>query len=107
MKETITTGILLNKAGIAGVILGLVSTAYIFLSMGISAISSPVLNTLLTIVVWTVKFVLCIWLMMYFMKRLAGSYDGVTNSSTFKFGAVTAGCSALIYAAASLANVTI
>ena len=107
MKENITTGILLNKAGIAGIVLGLISTAYIFISMGIASITSPVLNTLLTLVVWTVKFVLCIWLMMFFMKKLARSYDGVTNSTTFKFGTAIAACSALIFAAASLANVTI
>lgn len=107
MKENITTGILLNKAGIAGIVLGLVSTAYIFISTGITSITSPVLNTLLTILLWTVKFVLCIWLMMFFMKRLAKSYDNVTNSTTFKFGTTVAACSALIFAAASLANVTI
>ena len=107
MKENITTGILLNKAGIAGIVLGLVSTAYIFISTGIASITSPVLNTLLTIMLWTVKFVLCIWLMIFFMKRLAKSYDNVTNSTTFKFGTTVAACSALIFAAASLANVTI
>ena len=106
MKENITTGILLNKAGIAGIVLGLVSTAYIFISTGIASITSPVLNTLLTILLWTVKFVLCIWLMIFFMKRLAKSYDNVTNSTTFKFGTTVAACSALIFAAASLANVT-
>lgn len=107
MKENITTGILLNKAGIAGIVLGLVSTAYIFISTGIASITSPVLNTLLTILLWTVKFVLCIWLMIFFMKRLAKSYGNVTNSTTFKFGTTVAACSALIFAAASLANVTI
>ena len=107
MKENITTGILLNKAGIAGIVLGLVSTAYIFISTGIASITSPVLNTLLTILLWTVKFVLCIWLMIFFMKRLAKSYDNVRNSTTFKFGTTVAACSALIFAAASLANVTI
>lgn len=107
MKENITTGILLNKAGIAGIVLGLVSTTYIFISTGIASITSPVLNTLLTILLWTVKFVLCIWLMIFFMKRLAKSYDNVTNSTTFKFGTTVAACSALIFAAASLANVTI
>ena len=107
MKENITTGILLNKAGIAGIVLGLVSTAYIFISTGIASITSPVLNTLLTILLWTVKFVLCIWLMIFFMKSLAKSYDNVTNSTTFKFGTTVAACSALIFAAASLANVTI
>ena len=107
MKENITTGILLNKAGIAGIVLGLVSTAYIFISTGIASITCPVLNTLLTILLWTVKFVLCIWLMIFFMKRLAKSYDNVTNSTTFKFGTTVAACSALIFAAASLANVTI
>ena len=45
--------------------------------------------------------------MIFFMKRLAKSYDNVTNSTTFKFGTTVAACSALIFAAASLANVTI
>lgn len=107
MKENITTGILLNRAGLAGIVLGLVSTSYLFLSMWMSSLSSPVLITALTILAWTVKFVLCIWLMMFYMQRLASTYKGVTNSTTFKFGVATAACSSLIYAGAALANVTI
>lgn len=104
MKETVTGRILWNNAGKAGAVLGLVSAAFMFISQAMAGTGSPVVSTALNILLWTVKFVGCIWLMRFFMLRLCLRYDGVTNSVTMKYGAAIAFLSALIYSAFLLAN---
>lgn len=95
-----------EEASKAGLALGLVSTAYLFITTFLSgAEMSPFLNMTISFLLWAVKFTACIWLMMKFMRRFAGRNAGADNSSTFRFGVITALLSALIYAAASFANV--
>ena len=69
MKENLTKGILWNRAATAGVALGLVSSAYLYLTQSLSGASS-VWMTILNFLLWGIKFAGCIWLMMFFMKRL-------------------------------------
>ena len=96
-----------EDAGRAGLALGLVSTAYLFLNQFISGLeTSSILITILSTILWAVKFGGCIWLMMYFMKRLVRNNPEVTNSTTFRFGMLTAALSALVYAAATFANIS-
>ena len=59
-----------NSAGKAGLLLGLLSSVYLFInqwttSAGISGFPGVLLN----IVLWCAKFGGCIMLMMYFMKK--------------------------------------
>ena len=58
----------------------------------------------LSAILWIAKFVGCIWLMMFFMKKLVKDYPEADNSTTFRFGALTGILSALIYAAVLFAN---
>jgi hypothetical protein len=104
MKEAISGKIIWNNAMKAGIILGLVSITYMFLGIPIGKISPGFLSTALVTVLWIVKFVLCIWLMAYFMKRLVSDYDGVTNSHTFKYGIAIALLSAFVYSTISMFN---
>ena len=95
-----------HNAGIAGLALGGVSTVYMFgtqlmTQAGMSGFLLMAFNTLL----WIAKFGGCIWLMMYFMKKFAAENTEVENSDTFKFGMASALLSALIFSAASFANV--
>ncbi len=106
MKENLTKGILWNRAATAGVALGLVSSAYLYLTQSLSGASS-VWMTILNFLLWGIKFAGCIWLMMFFMKRLVSKYNVVDNRATFRFGAITALCSSLIFSAFALANVLI
>ena len=96
-----------EDAGRAGLVLGLISTAYLFLNQFISGLeTSSILITILSTILWAVKFGGCIWLMMYFMKRLVRQNPEADNSTTFRFGMLTAALSALVYAAATFANIS-
>ena len=95
-----------NGAAKAGLALGGVSAAYLFISQFIGTIEIPsFVNVLLTMILWAVKFGGCIWLMMFFMKKFAATSDKVTNSMTRRFGMLAALLSALVYAAVSFANI--
>ena len=94
-----------HNAGIAGLALGGVSTVYMFgtqlmTQAGMSGFLLMAFNTLL----WIAKFGGCIWLMMYFMKKYAAENPEADNSATFRFGMASALLSALIFSAASFAN---
>lgn len=96
-----------EDAGKAGLVLGLVSTAYLFLNQFLSDLQMPsLLSMVLGTIIWAVKFGGCIWLMMHFMKRLVRQNPEADNSTTFRFGMMTAALSALVYAAASFANIS-
>ena len=93
-----------NSAAKAGLALGLVSSAYLFVNQWVASLSTPVISGLLSFVLWAVKFGGCIWLMMFFMKKFVAENQDAVNSDTFRFGVVTALLSAFVYAAFSFAN---
>ena len=97
-----------NMAGTAGLVLGAVSTAYMFATqyLGTAEISA-ILVSILTLVFWGLKFGGCIWIMTFFMKRFALQNPDADNKTIFRMGALTALLSALVFAGASLANVTL
>ena len=64
------------------------------------------LTMTLSTILWAAKFGGCIWLMILFMKRLVRQNPKADNSTTFRFGMLTAALSALVYAAASFANIS-
>ncbi len=106
MEQNVIQKNMWNTAAKAGLILGLFTTAFLFISqmLGQTEISA-FLSTLLTLLLWVAKFVGCIALMMFFMKKFAAENEGVTNSNTFRMGVTTALLSALVYSAFAFANV--
>ncbi len=95
-----------NGAAIAGLALGGVSTVYMFATQLMGNTEIPVfLNMLLGGLLWICKFGGCIWLMMFFMKKFAAENKEADNRETRRFGVIAALLSAVIYAAASFANV--
>lgn len=107
MGQKISRNMMWNNAGMAGVVFGLISAAYLFINQFLSGLESSVLITIVNFILWAAKFAGCIFLMKFFMKRLVSRYYGIDNGTTFRFGMITAFCSALIYAAICLANVLI
>jgi len=110
MKESINTNIILNEAAKAGAVLGLVSTAYMFLTQILStAVEGKAMATFavsaISLILWAVKLWGCLFLMKFFMEKLVKDFESVTNSHTFKFGVFVALFSSLLYSACSLANV--
>lgn len=98
MKDEITNGANWNEAAKAGLYFGAISSAYVGLSELIPMIDGAVLQGFLKTFCWAGKLALCIWLMVFLMKRLVGKFSGVTNADTFRFGARTSLLSALIVA---------
>jgi len=93
-----------NAAGGAGLVLGLVSVIF-FAANPLVAKLPPVIAAVINAVLWLAKFVGCILLMQFFMKRFAAASSEVTNSDTFKFGLAVAMFSSLLYSASYLGYV--
>ena len=92
-----------NTAAKAGLVLGLIPTAYMFITMWIAG-NPGFLGTVLSMILWIAKFVGCIWVMRFFMKQYAAAHPEIGNKDTFNFGMATALLSALVYSAAAFAN---
>ena len=95
-----------DTAAKAGLVLGAVSTAYMFISQFLgTAQMSGFFGTLAGFVLWGAKFGGCIWLMMFFMKKFSAENEAADNSATFRLGVLASLLSALIFAAANFANI--
>ena len=97
-----------NDAGKAGLVLGGVSAAYFAVELLGSGLQ-PGMGTALfaagKFVLWIVKFVGCILLMKFFMKKFAAANPEATSNDCFRMGAATALLSALLYSALYLGYV--
>ncbi|MBE6232586.1 MAG: DUF4199 domain-containing protein [Bacteroidales bacterium] len=94
-----------NSAAACGLVLGLVSTAYMFATQLLSTSHIPAfISTILNFLLWGIKFGGCIWLMKFFMNKFAKEYSEADNRTVFRMGLLTALLSAIVYAAASFFN---
>ena len=93
-----------NTAAEAGLVLGLISAAYMFLTQWIASAPSAV-SVILSMILWAGKFGGCIWMMVFYMKRHTANHPEITNKDTFNLGMATALLSAVVYSAAAFANV--
>lgn len=66
-----------------------------------------VLLSILGIALWVAKLVGCVYLMKYFMQKFAATDQDMDRSRLFRFGALAALLSALVYSAANLAYTTL
>ena len=105
MEQKALRKTLWEEAGKAGLALGAVSSAYLFMTQFIGNIEMPAVVTMLVnTVLWAAKFGGCIWLMMFFMKKFCKQHPSVGNGTTYRLGLAISVLSALVYAAASFAN---
>jgi hypothetical protein len=89
-----------EAAGYAGLALGLVSIAYMYINkaIGLSGMSAGM--TMLAITpLWIAKFAGSIFLMKFFMKRFFAAHPEANNKDIFRMGTVTALLSAFFYSA--------
>ena len=106
MEQKVIQRNMWNTAGKAGLALGFLSTAYLFITQWIGMAGMPAFpSMLINLLLWAVKFGGCIWLMLFFMKKFAADNPEADNSNTFKLGMAMALLSALVYSAFSFANV--
>ncbi len=110
MENRIPRKDLWDSAGKAGLVLGLVSCAYVIITFFLAKLSGSTgtafLVVLLNFLLWAAKFGGCIYLMKLFMTKYAAAHPGLDNSDTFRFGMVTALLSALVFSAFDMAFVT-
>lgn len=104
MQENIDKHIMWNDAAKGGLVLGLFSGLFIFVSPAVAKIGSGFLVLLLNAILWTVKFVGCIWLMRRFMLHFYTDHDDAGRQKTFTFGMLIALTSSIIVSGASLLN---
>ena len=110
--ESISGKAIWNEASKAGLIFGLISVAYNYISMYLNGLqgASFMINFLSNIggwILWVAKFVGIILLMRACMKRLTRKYDGVTNGDSFMLGVAISLLSSLIVAGFTLLNVSV
>lgn len=99
-----------NEGSVAGLIFGAISIAYMVISaytgkLGTGKPAIAALISVANVLLWAAKFFGCIFLMKALMRKFATVYPEASNSDTFRYGVVTALCSALLYAAAYLAYI--
>ena len=105
MEQKALRKTLWEDAGKAGLALGAVSAAYLFIVQFLAEVQlHAIVRMVADVSLWCAKFAGCIWLMMYFMKKFAKENPSVQNGTTFRFGMAASVLSALVYAAASFAN---
>ena len=106
MEQNTTRRQLVEEAAKAGLVLGLISTSYLFLTQFIGGLQIPSsIIIALNAILWTGKFGGCIWAMIIFMRKIVKMFPDADNSTTFRFGVLAAIFSSLVYAAASFANI--
>ena len=96
-----------NAAGVAGLALGAVSSAYLFASQFIAGnLSEAVLwQQVIAIALWAIKIIACVWLMRFFMAKFASENSLTDRKTIFRMGMATAFLSALMFSAIYLANI--
>jgi hypothetical protein len=104
MEQNIVRKEMWETAAKAGLVLGGVSIAYMFINQLIAG-TSGFMAALLSFVLWGAKFGGSIWLMAFFMKKHAAEHSEVDNKGTFHLGMAIALLSALVYSAAAFANI--
>ena len=104
MEQNLIRKDMWNTAAKAGLVLGLVSTGYMFINQ-LMASAPGFMTSILSLVLWAAKFGGCIWLMAFFMKKHVAAHPEVDNKGTFNLGMASSLLSALVYAAAAFANI--
>ncbi len=95
-----------NMAGKAGLVLGAVSAAYLFLTQWLAAAQIPALvTTLINMLLWVLKFGGCIYLMILYLRKFSSENPETERKDVFKGGMAIALLSALVYSAFSFANI--
>ncbi|MBO4465520.1 MAG: DUF4199 family protein [Bacteroidales bacterium] len=103
--EKIDSKIISGEAAKVALVFGAISGGYIFVGGAMSQPETSILVNILSVILWAGKLVGCILLMRYFMKKLMGSYEGVTRQNLLAYGTLIALFSAIITAACSYISV--
>ena len=95
-----------NTAGIAGLALGAVSSAYLLSGQFIAGDLTPATlwQQVLSLVLWGIKFSICIWIIKFSMTRFAIENGNADKKQIFKMGVAASLLSSLVFSGFYLAN---
>ena len=103
MKETIDNRTIWNNAAKTALVFAAVTIVCNLLKRGLAALNPPSFLLMLgSFVLWAAEFIGCIYLMIFFMKKLVRDYEGVINTDTYKYGRRIALLSAIVIASVSI-----
>ncbi len=107
MKQNKTRSQIWNAAAPAGLVLGGISSVYIFITQGLTLLTSipSYVSMPLGFLLWLAKFILCIYFMRFFMLKFVANNANATHKHIFRLGLIIALLSSALYAAISMANV--
>lgn len=102
-----------NCASKAGLVLGFVCVLYFILGILLGKVNSTstfalIATSAASFLLWLGKFLLCLWLLMFYMKSFANDgQEDIDRRSVFRFGALVSLLSALVYSGCYLAYVSL
>lgn len=99
MKESISSRLIWGEASKSALAFAAVTICCGLIKRGIAAWDPGTFVTaLLGAILWAGEFFGCIWLMMFFMRKLVRDFDGVMNTDTNRYGRRIALLSAIVIA---------
>ncbi len=94
-----------NEAAKYGLVLGLIPAAYLYFGhLQVALDMTGIWGSVIGFIVWAAKFIGCIKLMKYVMKKFASANPEASNSDIFKLGTLMAMFSALVFAVITVAD---
>lgn len=110
MKNTQSSKEMWSSASGEALVLGLIPVAYSLISMlagrmDPDSVVAKFISTVLLGILWLVKFIGCIMLMRFFLKRFAESNPGNVQSDVFRYGLIISIMSAFICATYCLVDI--
>ena len=104
--DSATKKIFWNYAGIAGLMLGMISSTNMFIGQYLSTlVESRILITVVGGLLWCAETGGCLGLMYFYMKKFALENPSEDRKTIYRLGMAIAFLSALLYAAVSFANI--
>lgn len=89
-----------QSAALNGLLLSVVTIVYSL----ISTIFNP--GSFVTIVLWTVKFGACIYLLYYFMKQYSSQFETISYGESFRYGSLISVFSSIVCSCFAFLSIT-
>ena len=104
--DSTTKKIFWNYAGTAGLMLGMISSANMFIGQYFSTLElSKTMITLIGGLLWCAETAGCICLMYFYMKKFSLGFPSESRKTVHRLGVAIAFFSALLYSAMTFANI--
>ena len=90
-----------HSAALNGLLLSVVTIVYSL----ISTIFHP--GTFVSVILWSIKFGACIYLLYYFMKQYSGMFETISYGESFRYGAILSVFSSIVCSCFAFLSITL